>query len=180
MRLFTALDLSDALRRRLADLRAPGDLDARWTAPEQYHITLRFIGEVDADTATQYENALRGLQAPAAHCVPCGLDVLPSRQSPRVLVVGLERTASLGSVYEAVSDALGTAGLPPEDRAYRPHVTLARLNDCPADTVHRFLRTRSAEDLPSHRAPRVHLYESTLTHEGAIHERRSTYPLGKA
>lgn len=177
MRLFTALDLPDTLRSRIGALRAPGALDARWTSPAQYHITLRFLGEVETDTARQYEDALTTVTAPAAACVPYGLDVLPSRRNPSVLVVGLKRTSSLQAVYQAVSDALGTAGLPPEDRSYRPHVTLARLNDVPADTVHQFVRDRDAGDLPSFTARQFTLYESTLTQKGAVHEPRTQYPL---
>jgi len=178
MRLFTALDLPDALRERIASHRAPKRLDARWTSPEQYHVTLRFIGDVDADTAARYENALADVTPPVAECRPYGLDVLPSRRSPRVLVVGLERTDALRSVYEAVSDALGTEGLAPEDRAYRPHVTLARLDDANPRVVHRFLDAQDTGAWPPVRVRQFHLYESTRTPDGAVYERRATYALG--
>lgn len=177
MRLFTALDLPDAVCSSLAALRAPDALNARWTAPEQYHITVRFIGEVDADTATRYEEALSRIDAPAAKCVPYGLDVLPSRRSPSVLIVGLERTDSLLAVHRAVSEALEREGLDPETRSYRPHVTLARLNDRPASRVHAFLKSRDASDLPSFHPSQVHLYESTRTPDGAVHERRASISL---
>jgi 2'-5' RNA ligase len=178
MRLFTALDLPNAVRERFADLQAPEVLDARWTAPSQFHVTLRFIGDVPPDRASRYEQALNQISAPAAHCEPYGLDVLPSRRNPSVLIVGLDRTDTLLSVYRAVSDALENEGLDPENRTYRPHVTLARLNDPSAEDVHDVLKTHNPSGLPSFRATAVHLYESTLTQEGAVHERRATVPLG--
>lgn len=178
MRLFTALDLPDDLRAQYAGLQTPEALDARWTSPEQFHVTLRFIGETGSSQAAEYEEALTKIDAPAAECVPYGLDVLPSRRNPSVLIVGLERRASLLSVYHSVSEALEAEGLEPDSRKYRPHVTLARLDDCSAETVHRFLDAHDASDLPSFTAEAVHLYESTLTSDGAVHERRATYSLG--
>jgi len=178
MRLFTALDLPDPLRDRIASHRAPDRLDARWTVPDQYHVTLRFIGSTDADTAARYEDALADVTAPVAECQPYGLDVLPSRRDPRVLVVGLEHTDTLRAVYAAVSDALGTAGLAPEDRSYRPHVTLARLSDADPRVVHRVLDAQEPGEWPPVHVRQFHLYESTRTPDGAVHERRATYALG--
>jgi 2'-5' RNA ligase len=180
MRLFTALDIPDSLREQIARLRTPNALDARWTPPEQYHITLRFIGEVDADTAARYDDALSDITVPPAECTPYGLDVLPSRRNPSVLIVGLDRADALLSVYQAVSDALEAVGLDPETRTYRPHVTLARLDDCAPETVHRYLQEHDAGPLPSFTAPQFHLYESTLTPDGAVHERRASYPLERS
>jgi 2'-5' RNA ligase len=177
MRLFTALDLPDDVRARYAEHQIPAALDARWTAPEQFHVTLRFIGDADPAQAADFEAALNSIEAPSAQCVPYGLDVLPSRRNPSVLIVGLERRARLLSVYRSVSDALEAKGLEPDSRKYRPHVTLARLDDCPAETVHQFLREHDASDLPSFTANALHLYESTLTSEGAVHERRASVSL---
>lgn len=177
MRLFTALDLPDAVHEEVAELRAPEDLDARWSSPAQYHVTLRFIGEVGSDRAADFEGALDQVETPPATCTPYGLDVLPSRRNPRVLVLGLERTDSLLSVYRAVSSALVEEGLEPEDRTYRPHVTLARLDDLSPKIVHAFLDTHDAKPLPSFDVETFHLYESTLTPDGAIHERRASFSL---
>jgi len=178
MRLFTALDLPADLRSRVADFRSPEALDTRWAPPDQYHVTLRFIGETSSDRCDRMVARLDQVQAPVVEGIPYGLDVLPSRRSPSVLIVGLERTDSLMTLYRAVSDALAVEGLEPDDRTYRPHVTLARVRDVSAGAVHQVLDRPDADDLPSFRAEAFHLYESTLTSEGAVHERRRTYPLG--
>lgn len=177
MRLFTALDLPETIHSHVADLRSPKDLDARWSPPAQYHVTLRFIGEVDAERADRFEKALDQIEAPPAECTPYGLDVLPSRQNPRVLIVGLKRTDSLLSVYRSVSGALEEEGLDPERRTYRPHVTLARLDGLSPQTVHGYLNDHEMGALPSFEVDTFHLYESTLTHDGAVHERRASFSL---
>ncbi len=178
MRLFTAIDLPEDVQQHYADLQTPNDLDARWTDPDQFHVTLRFIGDASPNQTARYEDALANIDAPTVECIPYGLDVLPSRRNPSVLIVGLERTDDLMAVYRAVCDALESEGLDPEDRTYRPHVTLARLDDVPARAVHEFLDDHDALSLPSFQADAVHLYESTLTQEGAIHDRRASVPLG--
>lgn len=176
MRLFTALDLPEAIRDRFAELQTPEALSARWTSPDQFHVTVRFIGDATSEEARRYEAALDQVDAGPVECVPYGLDALPSRRDPSVLIVGLERTEGLMQVYRAVSAALEGEGLAPEDRSYRPHVTLARLEDASASAVHTALDTQDAS-LPSFSVDTLHLYESTLSSTGAVHERRASFPL---
>ena len=179
MRLFTALDIPENFRSRVAAFRDSDALEARWSPPDQYHITLRFIGDVDGDEISRYEEIISDITAPIARCIPYGLDVLPSRQNPSVVIVGLERSDSLLAVYDELSAALEELGLEPEGRRFRPHVTLARVHDGTSpEAVHAYLRSQSADDLPSFQAKYVHLYESTLTQDGAIHDRRLSVPLG--
>lgn len=178
MRLFTAIDLPANIRQRFADLQIPGTLDARWTSPSQFHVTLRFIGDADEAMASRYEEALNRIESPVVTCEPYGLDVLPSRRNPSVLVVGLRRSDSLLSVYDAVSTALADVGVDPEDRKYRPHVTLARLNDAPPERIHEVLDAYGDASLPSFTVDTFYLYESTLTPDGAVHERRASFTLG--
>jgi len=149
----------------------------RWTNPDQFHVTLRFIGDVDLPQARRFEDTLRAINGPRGWCVPYGLDVLPSRRTPRVLMVGLEPTDSIIALHDAVSDALEAEDLAPEDRDYRPHITLGRLDNPDPEAVHAFLQTHDEISLPAFRADQIVLYESTLTPNGARHEPRATYPL---
>lgn len=179
MRLFTAIDIPEPLIDALADLPAPEALEARRSDPEQFHITLRFIGDANETEAARYDEVLSTVDPGPVRCEPYGLDVLPSRHSPRVLMLGLERTDSLLALYEAVSDALEAEGLEPEDRSYRPHVTLARLEDTGPEAVHGVLRHHEDRSFPSFKADQFVLYESTLTPEGAIHDPVATYSLSR-
>lgn len=178
MRLFTALDLPDAVRDHCASLQSPDALDARWSPAEQFHVTVRFIGDANANRAARYEEALANMNALSVECVPYGLDVLPSHRNPSVLIMGLKRTDDLMAVYRAVSDALESEGLEPEHRDYRPHVTLARLDDVPPASVRDVLDDNSDVSPPSFSVDTLTLYESTLTSDGAVHERRASFPLG--
>lgn len=181
MRLFTAFDPPDALRDRIAsfcDAAASDvptdDVDVRWTSPATYHVTVRFIGDVD--DAARYASALETVDVPAFTAHPYGLDVLPARRHPRVLVVGLDLTDGLRALYDAVSDALEGEGLEAESRRFRPHLTLARFQDADPEAVHHFLRAQSATFDPFE-VNAIHLYQSTLHPDGAVHDRRRTYRL---
>ena len=177
MRLFTALNIPDALRDDLAQVQGSAALPARWTAPEQFHVTLRFIGDAPEEQAARYDQALADVDTRPVHCSPYGLDVLPARHSPRVLTLGLERTESIVTLYDAVSEALRSEGLDPEDRTYRPHVTIARLDDADPESVHAVLREQETRTFAPFTADRFVLYESTLTPDGAVYNPRSVYSL---
>jgi 2'-5' RNA ligase len=177
MRLFTALDPPGALCDALVPLQSVDALPVRWTARAQFHVTLRFIGEVDASAARRVGAALRHVEGPAPQCVPYGLDALPSRRTARVLVVGMERTDSLMALYEAVSSALEAEGLPPDERAYRPHITLGRLEAPSPKAVHAYLHDHQPLSLPAFRGERMVLYKSTPTPDGALYAPQATYPL---
>lgn len=177
MRLFTAIDLPEGFRDKVAAMQAPSALNAGWTDPDQFHVTLRFIGDADRSEATRYEEALAEVTNGPVRCKPYGLDVLPSRRSPRVLMLGLERTESLVELYNEVSAELDAEGLPPEDRTYKPHVTLARLEDTPPEAVHAFLRSHDQQSFPAFEAKKFVLYESTLGSDGAVHEAQAIYAL---
>jgi len=183
MRLFTAIDIPASLREALSELQDTEDTNAlsvRWTDPEQVHVTLRFIGDVSEEEAVRYEEALATVDVDPVRCVPqqpSGLDVLPSRQSPRVLVLGLERTDSMMTLYEAVSEKLESEGVTPEGRTYRPHVTIGRLDDPDPKAIHNFLRSHDERTFSAFEADRFVLYESTLSPDGAIHEPQAIFPL---
>jgi 2'-5' RNA ligase len=178
VRLFTALNPPPEVRDACTELQEALSLPtARWSSPGQLHITIRFLGDTEPERAQQYEAALSEIHTTAAHCKPYGLDVLPSRRSPRVIVLGFKRTDSLLALHTAVSEALETAGLAPEDRTYRPHLTLARLDDPDPEHVHNSLETCAAPLPDPFWADTMHLYESTLTADGAVHEQRASFGL---
>ena len=180
MRLFTAFDVPSDQRpafARVEDLAADAPFSARWSPPAQYHCTLRFLGDTDRETAQSYRSALHEIDAPPFECEPYGLDVLPDRRTPRVLIAGLRLSPSLKQLYQQVSEVLEERGLEPEARDYRPHVTLARFDDADPRAVHDFLRSHADVSFPSFSVTAFHLFESTRTQDGSIHEVRETVPL---
>ncbi|MBV9783017.1 MAG: RNA 2',3'-cyclic phosphodiesterase [Acidisphaera sp.] len=130
MRLFVALDLPWELRERLAGLSG-GIPGARWVQPENYHLTLRFIGEVAPHRAEEIDLALAGLRARGFPLSLAGLGTFgrngkSSRGSS--LWVGVERNPALEHLQAKVEVALQRAGLDADRRRFAPHVTLARLD----------------------------------------------------
>jgi 2'-5' RNA ligase len=127
MRLFVALDLPWDLRERLA-LLAGGLPGARWVVPENLHLTLRFIGEVNGPQAEEIDHALAGLRARGFPLRLAGLGVYHKNDRPVTLWIGAERSAPLAHLQTKIETALQRAGLEPERRRFTPHVTLARLD----------------------------------------------------
>jgi 2'-5' RNA ligase len=180
-RLFTALDIPPAVHDDLMALRdaveAEGGLDGvRWVPSANLHVTLRFIGEADREQAFAYAEALEGVDARAFQAQAEGLAVFPSRRRPRVIVARVGPAEAITAVYEAVDAALQAAGLAPEDRAFSPHVTLARLKDADADAVGQVLDAHDVRTDPFF-VDHVTLYESTRTPQGAAYLRRAALPL---
>ena len=125
-RLFVALDLPQAVKRSLEPL-AKGLGDVRWLAPEQQHLTLRFIGDVDNGALHDIAEALATVPARPFELTLKGLGHFPPRGEPRVLWVGVDKNPELASLKRRIDRALKDAGLPPDARKFAPHVTIARM-----------------------------------------------------
>jgi RNA 2',3'-cyclic 3'-phosphodiesterase len=129
MRIFVALDIDDAIReriRRFVDGVSGFAPDSRWVRPESLHVTLKFIGEQSAEGADQIKQALAGVQSEAVNLSVRGFGFFPSAKAPRVFWIGIESGPQLAALAAAVDDATGKLGIPKEDHAYSPHLTLAR------------------------------------------------------
>ncbi|MDA0662460.1 MAG: RNA 2',3'-cyclic phosphodiesterase [Proteobacteria bacterium] len=125
IRLFAALALPDDLRARLAGMQ--GRIDgARWVAPENMHITLRFIGEVSEAVAGDIVEALEDLRCPGFPVTLTGAGRFGSGDRTRAIWVGVERTPEIVGLHARIDRALIRIGLAPEGRKYIPHMTLAR------------------------------------------------------
>jgi 2'-5' RNA ligase len=132
MRLFVALDLDPAVRDRLLAVAAGEPLSGqgvKWVRPEALHVTLRFLGAVDPARISAVTRAMR--EATFGRCsfavTMRGLGCFPSRRAPRVFWAGMDRCAPLGELVAVLEAELRKAGFAPDDRPFRPHVTLARI-----------------------------------------------------
>ncbi len=175
-RLFIAVDLPEAHKAQLAGLRTEA-LPGRWTRPAQYHLTLRFIGEVDEEQAATIEHALSAIEAEAFSLQGRGLGVFPSKRKPRVLFAALDPAPALMSLQAQTEQALRALGLEAEPKPFHPHITLARLRHAKAQTVRAFLDTHQSFTLAPFDVTAYYLYASTLRPEGALHERRARFVL---
>jgi len=129
MRLFIALDIDEAIRERIARFMdgvrgfAP---DVRWVHPESLHLTLKFIGEQPEPAVEQIKQELGMIQSQPAQIQFRGYGFFPTAKSPRVFWVGMEAGPQLAALASAVDNGMASVGIPKEDRAFSPHLTLAR------------------------------------------------------
>ena len=129
MRLFLALDIPDAIRERIARFIegvsgfAP---DARWAKPESLHVTLKFIGEQPDSAVEQIKQALSTIEPSSPEIHFRGYGFFPTAKSPRVFWIGLQAGPQLVSLAAQIDDKMASLGIPKEDRAFSPHLTLAR------------------------------------------------------
>ena len=127
MRLFVALDLPQSHRDRLSDL-ASGLPGARWVPPENYHVTLRFVGEVPPHEAEELDLALAGIRARRFALELAGVGTFDRGGRSGTLFAGVARNDGLAHLQSKVETALQRAGVAPERRRFTPHVALAKLD----------------------------------------------------
>jgi RNA 2',3'-cyclic 3'-phosphodiesterase len=136
-RLFTAIEIPAAIRLRLSLMRAPLS-GAKWIEPENMHITVRFAGDIDGRTADELTDFLAGVRAKPFQVTIRDVGAFGGRD-PRVLWAGVEAGEPLDALCRANERAARSAGLEPEGRAFKPHVTLARMRGAREQAVARFL-----------------------------------------
>jgi 2'-5' RNA ligase len=177
MRLFVALDLPHATRQRLSDL-AIGVPGARWVPPENYHITLRFIGEAPRHLAEELDLGLAALRGRAFELTLAGVGTAEKAGRVSALRVGVERNQALDHLQAKVETALQRAGLPPERRRFTPHVTLARLDNAAEPRLAAWVQAHNL--FRSDPVPVSHftLFSSRLGKEQSVYTAEVEYALG--
>jgi RNA 2',3'-cyclic 3'-phosphodiesterase len=136
-RLFTGIEIPAPLRMHLSLVRAPL-AGAKWVEPDNMHITLRFVGDIDGRTADEFAAALEEIHAEPFPVTIQGIGTFGGRD-PKVIWAGLAENEPLLALQRAHERAARAAGLEPEGRGFKPHVTLARLRGAKARDVARFL-----------------------------------------
>jgi len=174
LRLFVGVALPPALKLRLS-LLAAGLPGARWVDPGNYHLTLRFIGEVDEGMASDIDAGLAQIRAPCFELALAGIGQFGLRN----LWVGVERNAALHHLHDKVESALVRLGLAPEERRYLPHVNLARLKGTTEAKLQAYLQEHALFRAEAFAVDRFSLVASYLTKSGAIYEDQADYELRK-
>ncbi|MCU0886946.1 MAG: RNA 2',3'-cyclic phosphodiesterase [Rubritepida sp.] len=176
MRLFVALELPEAVRDSLAGLMV-GVPGMRWVPPANYHLTLRFIGEVTPPEAEEVDLALAGIRAKPFDLRLSGLGIFEKGGRVQSVHAVAERTPALQHLQAKVETALQRAGLAPERRRFAPHVTLARTELVPLDKLAGFLQAHNlfrTEPVP---VEHFTLFSSRLGKEMAVYTPEVDYAL---
>jgi RNA 2',3'-cyclic 3'-phosphodiesterase len=174
-RIFTGLELPANVAQSLATLRGglPG---ARWIDLENYHLTLRFIGDVDDTVAREVASLLGKVSRPPLELRFDGLSSFGGRR-PRAIIATLAQTPALMELQAEHERLMQRVGLEPEGRKFTPHVTLARLRDSSSRQVADYLATRPfLEPLPF-RVSRFVLFSSRASVGGGPYVVEAAYPL---
>jgi len=166
-RLFIAIELPDFVKEQLVLLQRFPIPGARRTQPEQMHLTLHFIGEVDAAKMVQIIDALLAFRHDAFELSLEEVGHFPPKGKPRVLWVGVSKSEGLASLHQLTAAALAQVGLPPEEKAYHPHITLSRLRITPPpNTVKEFLDKYQSFRTVPFPVEEFILYSSVLSVQG--------------
>jgi RNA 2',3'-cyclic 3'-phosphodiesterase len=137
-RLFTGIEVPDPIALRLS-LKRGGLHGARWIDPDNYHITLRFIGDVDHAVANEVTDALDRLAHSEAFNIRLSHLGAFGGDKPRALFAGVDNNPAMQRLQAAQERVLQRLGLEPESRKFTPHVTLARLRGTSAEDIARFM-----------------------------------------
>jgi RNA 2',3'-cyclic 3'-phosphodiesterase len=175
-RLFTGLELPEVVVGQLALMRG-GVVGARWLEPEDYHVTLRFIGDIDARTARDIDDTLGDIHRPEA---PIRFEELSwfGGDKPRAIVVKVKPEPALMDLQTEQERRLRRIGIEPETRKYTPHVTLAWLRGAGQAAVASYLAERGALVADSFVAERFVLYSARAGSGGGPYVVEAAYPLG--
>ncbi|HWI87362.1 MAG TPA: RNA 2',3'-cyclic phosphodiesterase [Sphingomonas sp.] len=174
-RLFVALRPPYALRSQLIGLMG-GVPNARWQRDDQLHLTLRFIGEVDRHRADDIAVALAGIGHPRPTIALSGTGMFDRKGIVHTLWAGIRPDPALNLLHDRVERTLLDAGVAPEQRAFKPHITVARLNR-EAGPVEPFLARTAGLASPAAELDAFMLFESRLGHDGATYEAIARYTL---
>jgi 2'-5' RNA ligase len=190
LRLFVALEIPSAVRENLAalmnELRAADASSsknkARWVRPENLHVTLKFIGDVDAGKLDAIRASLAEVRADRSVELRFrGLGFFPNENRPRVLWAGMEASPNLATLAADIDARLEKLGIPRETREFSPHLTLARFDPRGISEKLRATALENAtREFGAVRSSEFHLFESKTRPTGAEYTRLSSFSFAKA
>lgn len=177
IRLFVGLELPASVAEQLHEIRGrlPG---ARWIAPENLHLTLRFIGDVDEGVAADIDEGLTGIDAPAFELAVHGLGHFGKGNQARALWAGVDESEALRHLQRKVESAVVRHGaLDPEGRKFKPHITLARLKNTDRRVVLNYISEMGLVRTAPFAVTAFTLFSSHLTKAGAQYAAERRYVL---
>lgn len=174
-RLFTGIELPAHLADELAMMRG-GLSGARWIDVENYHITLRFIGDIDEDSACEVHEVLERIRRPAFTVTLNGLDAFGGDR-PRAIVATAKPNQPLLELQAEQERLMRRLGMPGESRKFMPHVTLARLKQTSATAVADYLAVRGWLESRAFEVDHFTLFSSRDSVGGGPYVTEAVYPL---
>ena len=179
MRLFVGIGIPADIGRRLWALTG-GVSGADWMDPETYHLTLRFIGDAGRPQAEELHQTLSLIEFSQFELALSGIDYFGTASRPLVLWAGVDPSLPLHRLARKVDRAARQAELPREERAFFPHVTIARLHDTSLVETMAFIGQKALFRAPPFAVERFTLFESRPGNGGPAYSALADYPLAMA
>jgi 2'-5' RNA ligase len=188
IRVFIAVDISDAacwsLSSAMDGLKAAIPRGVRWVDPRGIHLTLKFLGNIEPRRVDGIlESMVRVAQEVSSFSLTlAGLGVFPNQRQPRVLWAGVAGDMDpLAGVQLGVEEAMAEQGFTKERRSFNPHLTIGRVRDgvsaSERQKIGNSLTSCSLESTESWMAETMHLFQTTFTPDGSIHDIIGSAPL---
>ncbi|MGB3209353.1 MAG: RNA 2',3'-cyclic phosphodiesterase [Desulforhopalus sp.] len=176
IRLFVAVDIPEPVQMEVKGMGSsiPG---ARPVPAEQLHLTLKFIGEVEGSRLLDIHDALQEIVFTKFSLRLKSVGTFPPRGRPRVLWTGVEPAEGPAALRSIIERTLAAINIPRDKKKFTPHLTLARLRNCPIHHLQQFLAGNVFFQSTEFTVERFHLYSSKLTKKGALHTIESSYQL---
>ena len=179
MRLFAAVEIPDDVRAELVRIQSglPG---ARWSPPENLHITLCFIGQVQEPVAEEIADELSRVQVSPFKLrlgVPDTFGGERQNEKARILFASVEHDEALPRLAKKIEAAVRRLGVEVQSRKYRPHVTLARLKDLPPDRIGNYMRRHALFRSADFEVREFTLFQSILGHTSPTYHPLVVYRL---
>jgi len=181
VRLFVALQIPPAVRESLGEflaaLRAISS-QPRWVRTENLHVTLKFIGEVQAEKLGDIRAALSSVHSDQSVMLDFrGVGFFPNEKRPRVFWAGIETSANLAQLARHIDRALEKLGVPAEKRPFSAHLTLARFEPPGLpEKLRKAIQENARREFGSVATEEFHLIESKLKPGGAEYTTLETFP----
>jgi RNA 2',3'-cyclic 3'-phosphodiesterase len=183
MRIFIALDIPGEVRARIAEYAervrqyAP---EARWSRVEGLHLTLKFVGEVKDEKLNAIKNALAGVKASTFDVTFSKTGFFPTPRSPRVFWIGVEADNQLSQLAATIENGLEKLGIAREQRAFSPHLTLARSGNDSGSLkgMAPLVEREGPPQFGTMTAREFWLYRSELSRGGSKYTKLERYELG--
>jgi 2'-5' RNA ligase len=185
IRSFLAIELPEPILKKIGEVQGglrSSHADVRWTNPEKIHLTLKFFGNIEE---SRIDPIFKSIEEPIRNTLPFSLKVrgvgaFPHLKNPRVIWIGLvDEKEALTSLQKQLETYLEKIGFQPEDRSFRPHLTLGRMKSSRGkeELVGRMERYRE-EEFGDFEVERVVLFKSDLRPSGPIYAPLKEMKLG--
>ncbi|PJZ67033.1 RNA 2',3'-cyclic phosphodiesterase [Leptospira wolffii] len=175
MRTFIGISLSEETKESLHRI-CIGLEGIRWLDPENFHLTLAFLGELDPDRIEIVSEICSEIRSEPFRIDIKGVGIF-GHKSPEVLYTSVIASEELKNLQKSLDSSLRRAGFSLEKKEYKPHITIGRFRKTQEKKLNQYLQEFETFELPGIQVSEFHIFSSRTGPEGAMYRVEETYPL---